>query len=62
MQQELEQQLQNRLAEEAVDITIHYNKSKSKAKKIKKELEEFGLNIHLLKCNLNKEKEVAQIN
>jgi len=49
------------LAENATDITIHYNASVSKAKKIKKELEEFGLNIHLLKCNLNKEKEVARL-
>ena len=49
------------LAEDATDITIHYNTSASKAKKIKKELEEFGSNIHLLKCNLNKEQEVARL-
>ena len=40
------------LAEDATDITIHYNASESKAKKIKKELDEFGIKIHLLKCNL----------
>ena len=49
------------LAEDATDITIHYNSSASKAKKIKKELDEFGINVHLLKCNLKKEKEVAQL-
>ena len=37
------------LAEEATDITIHYNTSASNAKKIKKELDEFGVNIHLIK-------------
>jgi len=49
------------LAEDATDITIHYNSSSSKAKKIKKELDEFGIKIHLLKCNLKKEKEVTQL-
>ena len=49
------------LAGDVTDITIHYNKSSSKAKKIKKELEVLGTNIHLLKCNLNKEKEVSQL-
>ena len=49
------------LAEDATDITIHYNTSASKAKKIKKELDEFGIKIHLLKCNLKKEKEVTQL-
>ncbi len=49
------------LAEDATDITIHYNTSVSKAKKIKKELEEFGINIHLLKCNLNKEKDATRL-
>jgi len=47
------------LAEEATDITIHYNTSASNAKKIKKELDEFGVNIHLIKCNLSKERDVA---
>ena len=49
------------LAEYATDITIHYNTSASKAKKIKKELNEFGINIHLLKCNLNKERDVVRL-
>ena len=49
------------LAEYATDITIHYNSSASKAKKIKKELNEFGIKTHLLKCNLSKEKEVIQL-
>ena len=43
------------LAEDATDITIHYNTYISKAKKIKKELDEFGIKIHLLKCDAQKE-------
>ena len=35
------------LADDATDITIHYNASTSKAKKIKKELDKLGINIHL---------------
>ncbi len=49
------------LADEATDITIHYNTSSSKAKKVKKELDELGINTYLLKSNLNKEREVAQL-
>ena len=49
------------LSENATDITIHYNTSTSKAKKIKKELDDLGINIHLLKCNLSKEREVVQL-
>ena len=49
------------LANEATDITIHYNTSSSKAKKVKKELDELGINTYLLKSNLNKEREVAQL-
>ena len=49
------------LADEATDITIHYNTSSSKAKRVKKELDELGINAYLLKSNLNKEREVAQL-
>ncbi len=49
------------LADEATDITIHYNSSFSQAKKIKKELDEFGINTYLLKSNLNKERETTQL-
>ena len=49
------------LANEATDITIHYNTSSSKAKKFKKELDELVINAYLLKSNLNKEREVAQL-
>jgi len=49
------------LVEDATDITIHYNASTSKAKGIKKELDEFGINVYLLKCDLSREKEVAQL-
>ena len=49
------------LADEATDITIHYNSSSSRAKKIKKELDELGINTYLLKSNLSKEREAAQL-
>ena len=49
------------LADEATDITIHYNSSSSKAKKVKKELDELGINTCLLKANLNKEKDTVQL-
>ena len=44
-----------------VEITIHYNKSKSKAENLKKKLQEFGTKIHLVRGDLNKEKDVYRI-
>jgi len=49
------------LASEATDIAIHYNSSPSQAKKIKKELDGFGINTCILKSNLYKEREAAQL-
>ena len=44
-----------------IEIVIHYNKSKSKAKKLKKDLEKKGSKIYLLRADLNKENEVQKI-
>ena len=41
------------LAGYEVYITVHYNKSKSLADKLKKELEDFGSNVFLIKADLN---------
>mgnify|MGYP001416089886 CR=1 FL=1 len=41
------------LAGYEVDITVHYNKSKNLAIKLKKELEDLGSNVFLVKANLN---------
>ena len=42
-------------------ITIHYNKSKKKAEKLKKILEKNGSRIFLIKANLNKISELNKI-
>ena len=44
-----------------IEIVIHYNKSKSKAEKLKKDLEKKGSKIYLLRADLNKENEVQRI-
>jgi len=43
------------------EILIHYNKSKAKAKSLKKELEKSGTKIYLIKGDLSKETEVNKI-
>src|SRR5210317_1751621 len=43
------------------EILIHYNKSKSKAESLKKELEKNGANIYLVKGDLSKETDVNKI-
>ena len=43
------------------EIVIHYNKSKSKAEKLKKELSKNGTNIYLVKGDLSKEKDILKI-
>ena len=42
-------------------ITIHYNKSKAKAEKLKKKLENSGSKVFLIKANLNKISELNKI-
>ena len=41
------------VASNSVSITIHYNKSKTNALKLKKELENLGSEVYLLKADLN---------
>ena len=41
------------LAGYEVDITVHFNKSRNSAKKLKKELENLGSRVFLIKADLN---------
>ena len=43
------------------DIVIHYNKSKSKAENLKKELIKTGSKVYLVKGDLGKEKDLNKI-
>ena len=43
------------------EITIHYNKSSKAAKNLKKDLEEFGTKIHLVKADLNNSAQTKKI-
>ena len=45
-----------------VEIVIHFNKSRTKAIVLKKELEKNGAKIHLVKGNLNKEEDIKKNN
>ena len=49
------------LAGYEVDITIHYNKSKNLANKLKKELEDLGSNVYLIKADLNNSSQVLRL-
>ncbi len=44
-----------------IEILIHFNKSKSKAERLKKELEKKGARIYLVKGDLSKENDVNKI-
>ena len=44
-----------------VEIIIHFNKSKSKAKNLKNKLEKFGTKIYLVSGDLSKEKDIYKI-
>ena len=44
-----------------IEITIHYNKSKSKAESLKKKLQKFGTIVHLVRGDLKKEKDLHKI-
>ena len=54
-QPELELRLHKRLSGPNKEILIHYNKSKEKAERLKKELEKDGAKIYLIKGDLSKE-------
>ena len=44
-----------------IEITIHYNKSKSKAESLKKKLQKFGTTVYLINGDLSKERDVKKI-
>tara|TARA_B100000886_G_scaffold124330_1_gene83758 strand:- start:172 stop:390 length:219 start_codon:yes stop_codon:yes gene_type:complete len=44
-----------------IEIVIHYNKSRSKAENLKKDLNKNGSKIYLIKADLTKEKEIERI-
>ena len=44
-----------------IEILIHYNKSKSKAENLKKELKKHGTKVYLVKGDLSKENDVNKI-
>ena len=44
-----------------IEITIHYNKSKSKAESLKKKLQKFGTIVYLVGGDLSKERDVKKI-
>ena len=43
------------------EITIHYNKSKSKAESLKKKLQKFGTTVYLVSGDLSKERDIHKI-
>ncbi len=50
-----------RLARPDIEITIHFNKSKSKAEKLRKKLQKFGSKVYLVSADLSKEKDIQKI-
>ena len=44
-----------------IEIVIHYNKSKSKAESLKKDLNKSGTKIYLVKADLTKENEIQKM-
>ena len=44
-----------------VEITIHFNRSKLKAKHLKKKLQKFGTKVYLVKGDLSKESDIHKI-
>ena len=50
-----------KLSSSNVEIVIHFNKSKSKAEKLKKELQNKGAKVYLIKGDLSKESDLNKI-
>ena len=50
-----------KLSGPGVDIVIHYNNSKAKAEKLKKELNKNNTNVYLIKGDLSKENDLKKI-
>ena len=49
------------LANYETSIAIHFNTSKKEAKKIKKELQDLGSQVHLIKADLNNQKQTENL-
>ena len=47
------------LANYETSITIHFNTSKKEAEKVKKELQDLGSEVHLIKADLNNQKQTC---
>ena len=44
-----------------IEVTIHYNKSKSKAESLKKKLQKFGTIVYLVSGDLSKERDIHKL-
>ena len=44
-----------------IEITVHYNKSKSKAESLKRKLQKLGTKIYLVSGNLKEERDIHKI-
>ncbi len=44
-----------------IEITIHFNRSKSKAENLKKNLQKLGTKVYLIRADLSKEKDIYKI-
>ena len=49
------------LADYETSITIHFNTSKKEAEKVKKELQDLGSEVHLIKADLNNHKQTENL-
>ena len=50
-----------KLSGQNIEITIHFNKSKSKAEDLKKKLQRLGTKVHLVSADLSKERDIHKI-
>ncbi len=50
-----------KLSGQNIEITIHFNKSKSKAEDLKKKLQRLGTKVHLVSADLSKESDIHKI-
>ena len=54
-------EIAKKLSGPKVEITIHFNRSKSKAENLKKKLQKFGSKVYLVRGDLSKERDVHKI-
>ena len=50
-----------KLSGQNIELTIHFNKSKSKAEDLKKKLQRLGTKVHLVSADLSKESDIHKI-